>query len=267
MAVHLATASDYLQRTTALLPHAGDSTVCLWAKFPTVAVSPLYQTPYIIIDAPGTYTDYVAFYGETVDLRLDGNMTPITTTAPLAGTWYHLAWTQTGTSQNFYVNGALKGTSTYNRAAVVTGFEFIGNDTAGSDSDISVAYCREWTAALTASQIQTEMVSASAVHATNLYMDCPLTANLNDISGNGHNWTQMGSGSFVAGPTVLTNSSAATATALRRFRSPQTIHAGLSALSGGPLFHLYPSCDDRLDGESVRLWSIWRGIFCRDVSY
>jgi hypothetical protein len=210
MAVHLATVADYLKRTTALLPATGDSTVCLWVRFDTVAVSPLYQTAYVILDDPAVYTEYVAIYGQSTQLFLDGNFTSVTTTAPTANTWYHVAWVQSGTTQRFYVNGTLIGSQTHNRAAVTNGFELIGGDTF-SEGDVSVAYCREWTSALTQNEIRTELVSPTVVKTTSLYMDCPFIANINDISGNSHNWTQVGSATFVAGPTLLTNTQASTA--------------------------------------------------------
>ena len=43
-------------------------------------------------------------------------------------------------------------------------------------------------------------------------MDCPLTSDTVDISGNGHNWTQIGAPTFVAGPSFPSNHTAATAT-------------------------------------------------------
>jgi hypothetical protein len=220
MAVRLAdTASDYLQRTTGLLPHAGNSTVCFWAKVAVVPVG--FQTIYILMDSPGVYTDYVAFYGNTTNLELQDLTGNILGSPMTDAQWVHVAWTQTGTAQRFYLNATLVGTNTYNRSAVTVGDEFLGSDSTDTSHDVSFANVREWTTFLTSAQLLLEMQSETAVHTANLYMDCPMTSDLLDISGNGHDWTQVGSSTFVAGPSWPSNSSIATATAFGTL--PQTI--------------------------------------------
>jgi hypothetical protein len=197
------------------LPASGDSTVCFWAKFPTVSTSPTHQVAYAILDNPAVYTQYTAVYANATNsiLQVTGPLT-VNGTAPSAATWVHYAWTQSGTTQRLYINGTSVGTFTLNRAAFTNGFELMGGDTITAQTDVTVAYCREWTTALSASQIQTEMVSSVAVSSSSLYMDCPFVSDLLDDSGSSHGWTQVGSGSFVAGPTVLTNTTPATAIAL-----------------------------------------------------
>ena len=167
MAVHLATSSDYLKRTTALLPASGDSTVCYWVRYDTVPVAPNTQTSYVILDSPGVYTDYLGVFARTTFHRLSDSAAVISAAAPTAAVYYHVVWTQTGTTQRFYVNGALIGSHTLNRAAFTPGFELLGNDTF-STGDLDIAYCREWTAALTQAQILDEMQALTAVHTANL---------------------------------------------------------------------------------------------------
>lgn len=209
MAVRLANVTtDYLQRTTSLLPHGGDSTVCFWVKWPVV---PAASTAYILMDAPGTYVDYVAIYAGTGNVDFESPGHDVLGTAPVNDTWLHLAWVQSGTTQRCYINGSLIGSYTYNRAAITVGDEYLGNDTFGAATEMQFAYCREWTAALTQTEIRAELASPTVVKTTSLYMDCPLTADILDISGLSHNWTQQGSATFVAGPTLLTNTTAATA--------------------------------------------------------
>ncbi len=224
MAVHLATGSDYLQRTTALLPASGDSTVCFWVNSGAISVGPAYQTGYIILDDPGVYTQYAGLFYYTDGgghcHLLDVSSSTINTLTPTVSTWTHYAWVQSGTTQRLYTNGTLIGSVTVNRAAYTPGFEFLGNDTF-SDGNLSFAYCREWTTALTAAQLLEEMQALTAVHTANLYMDCPFNGTVLDISGNGHDWTTVGSATFVAAPSFPSNHTAATATAFSTL--PQTI--------------------------------------------
>ncbi len=214
MAVKLIdTSVNYLHRTTSLLPHAGDSTVCFWMQ---ITVVPANGTSYILMDDPVTYTDFVALYSGTTNFDFNTPTGDRTHTAPANATWYHIAWTQTGTSQRFYINGAVVGAAlTYNRAAVTVNNEYLGQDGTGSAGETYLyAYCREWTVALTSAQIIDEMQATTAVHTANLYMDCPFNGNVLDISGNGHDWTTVGSATFVDPPSFPTNHTAATATAL-----------------------------------------------------
>jgi hypothetical protein len=222
MAVHFATTSDYLKRTTSLLPASGNSTVCFWAKFPTVSTSPAHQVAYAILDDPAVYTNYTALYANSGNAILQGTGPgTVNGTPPTADTWSFYAWTQSGTTQRLYINATSIGTFTLNRSAFTNGFEFMGGDTITAQTDVTVAYCREWTTALSAAQLLLEMQATSAVHTSNLYMDCPFSSTVTDQSGNGHDWTQIGSGSFVSDPSIPTNSSAATATAFATL--PQTI--------------------------------------------
>lgn len=220
MAVHLATSSDYLKRTTALLPASGNSTVSFWVKSGAISTAPAYQTGYIILDDPAVYTDYTGTFSNSSANTLDAAGQIVHASVASAATWYYYTWTQTGTTQRLYINGSLIGSVTKNRAAFVDGFEFLGNDTF-SDGNLSLAYCREWTVALNQTQILAELQATAAVHTANLYMDCPFTSTILDVSGNGHDWTQIGSATFVAGPTFPSNSTAATATAFGTL--PQTI--------------------------------------------
>lgn len=212
MAVALATSADYLQRTTGLLSPASDSTVMFWAKLNPV---PANSTNYILMDAPGTYTDYMAVYAGTTNIDFEGGAShDVTTTAPTDDLWYHIAWVQAGTTQRCYVNGVLVGSFTYDRSAFTVADEFLGSDTFDTAGGKAFAYFRSWSTALTITQIKTELVSSVVVLTTNLWMNTPLTSNLLDLSGNGRNWTGVGSQTFVDGPTLIPNVDASTATSL-----------------------------------------------------
>jgi hypothetical protein len=194
MAVHLASGSDYLQRTADLLDPTADSTVMGWARLDPVAASPAYQTPYILLDDPGVYADSTAIFASDALLNLDvfsGSDASVPAPAPTAGTWFHWAWVQEGTTQRLYINGALIGSTTKNRAGFVVGFELLGSDTF-SEGGVDLQWFRSWQAALTVEQIRAEMGRASAALTDDLFMDTPLERDLNDISGNDRDWTPVG---------------------------------------------------------------------------
>jgi len=219
MAVHLATNADYLQRTTALLPTAGSRTWMAWVRQVVVPVGPAnYNTPMASLNnTPATYTQFGGVF-----LNTDGNDLALSVPAgtdddfgppQTANTWSHFAWTTSGTTQTLFVNGTSVATFALDLSGLTTVTDVLGGDSL-SGGNIDLAYCRQWTAALTQAQIRIEMASTVAVLTTGLYMDCPLVSDLLDDSGAGHDWTQIGSGSFVAGPSLVPNAAATTATVI-----------------------------------------------------
>lgn len=201
MAVHLATVADYLRRTVGLLSPLTDSTVACWMRADTLPTGVQYQTPFAVLDDPAIYSTWATTFVTSTGIGLDVDGTTTGFAGPAAGTWYHLAWVQAGTTQRFYVAGALTGSVTHDRSTDVVGYTLAGNDTL-SVGDIDIAYYREWTVALTATELVRERDSATAYRLANLATDTPLVSDLLDLSGNAHTWTQVGAGSFVAGPSL-----------------------------------------------------------------
>lgn len=242
MAIQLVTGNDYLTRTTGLLSPASDSTVMFWVKVDGVIAA--YQPLYTLVDNPAVFNQYDEIwlsnpnpFGTNAGLTL---MNQVALSPPYSGldgvdplgvgTYRHIAKVQSGTTHRVYINGVLwsayrhstggvgdgagQTSFTLDFSTAVVGHEYLGGDGTVNEGNLDVAYVREWTAALTQAQIQTEMFSSVAVKTTGLYMDCPLVSDLLDDSGNGHDWTQVGSGSFVAGPTLLPNTDATTASVI-----------------------------------------------------
>jgi hypothetical protein len=244
MAISLAAGvGDYLKRTSAFLNPASDSTVMVWAKFGTVPAPAAYQTVYIILDDPAVYVDYTGIFTDTTDTFLDVKGTSIFTgTGSTAGVWYHFAWSQTGQTQRFYVNGVLIGSAVKNREAFVTGFELLGGDTFSS-GDLTLAFCREWQAALTLTEIRAEMGSKTVQRTANLFLNCPLESDALDISGNGHDFTEIGSVTYTDDTSPLAvNSVIADAIAVGSL--PQDIT--LDTASVGNFWYVYSAPDDEV---------------------
>ena len=214
MAIRLASAADYLQRTADLIG-TGAQTWMAWVRYTTLP--PTKGTIFAALDAlPAVYTQAagVFAYPDRFDFEITGVATPPSFAAPVAGTWYHACWTKSATTANiFYVNATSVGTET---AALpfAPAAEVVGGDSF-SDGLVELAYVRRWNATLTLAQIQSEMFAQHAIRTTSLWQDTPLTTDLLDVSGNGRDWTQVGSGVFVANPTnVPSNRHVADAIAL-----------------------------------------------------
>jgi len=95
-------------------------------------------------------------------------------------------------------------------------FESIGDVNVLGARPFATGYFRSWQALKTPAQIAAEMQSQTIVSSTGLFTNTPLlyTGNINDISGNGHDWTAANAMASVLGPFAPANTSAATATAI-----------------------------------------------------
>lgn len=113
--------------------------------------------------------------------------------------WYHIAMVRnSATSLQIYLNGVSNATATFN---VTTGRAAndvlnIGNsiDFTNDNFNGCVRSFKQFSTNLGASDIVAEMVSDRAVRATNLVAWTPLKyhTDLTDYSGNGNNWTEVG---------------------------------------------------------------------------
>jgi hypothetical protein len=225
MAVFLSAAADYLTRTTELLSTAGNRTWIIWTKQGTIPTSGGKNLAMASINlTPSTYTQYGRIVQndtprDQLALNIDTSVETHATSAS-ADVWTHHAWVTSGTSQRYYRNGSFVGSIGQNLAHLTSTYDLLGGDSTGV-GNYALAYCRQWTTALTQNEILAELQSTIAVKTANLWMDCPLTADTLDLSGLNHCWTVVGSVSYVASPTFPSNGTAATATALSTL--PQTL--------------------------------------------
>ena len=219
MAIRSTNLNDYLKRTTNVVAASSNYTCVFWWRFTGSLTATDYRTPFITLDDPAIYTDGVAIYnyegGGTTGLRVEA-FPPVNNTAlsiPTVNLWYPLTYTRNGNTHSFYLAGILIGTSTLNVSAETFAWLSILSDTFDTGTEaMEICRFREWNTALSLVQINAEINSPTAVHLTNLVTDTPLTSDLLDVSGNGNNWTAVGSPGFVADPAFPTNISLATAT-------------------------------------------------------
>ena len=184
----------------------------LWVKLAPQSATG-WRTVYAIGDT--TYTNPYLWIGTVPDNDVltfeawDGvNWLDLSVTEPLVvGQWHHAALRYTASTNELaaYLDGVLVGTGTLPLMPFAEQQEEIGDATEAEQSDVSVAYVRNWDAALSEEEIQTERVSPVALRSGNLLSDTPLTGptDLSDRSGgHGRSWSASGSPSPDSGPLV-----------------------------------------------------------------
>ncbi len=207
-ALALTRTGDALVRNASYFNPAQDFTMALWVKLaPQTATG--WRTVYTIGDT--TYTNAYVWIGTGPDNDVltfevwDGaDWVDVSVAEPLVlGQWYHAALTYTASTHELvaYVDGAAIGSATFVMAPFVEQVETIGDAAGVERSDVSVAYVRNWDAALSPEEIQAERSSPQAVRTGNLLTDSPVNgpADLGDRSGHGHDWTASGSPSPESG--------------------------------------------------------------------
>jgi Concanavalin A-like lectin/glucanases superfamily len=209
MAIHFSDGTKDLHRTAgAFLSNGSNWTAMMWVRFDNTTSGGKYRTIFVLMTAG--FAEYVAFYTGIDDnvLELDtfnGAAQNLSLQTLAAGTWCHLAVTYDSTSHVFtvYINGVAFGSTVTNDMSAVTFTQLqIGNDTGGSSfGQEDCAYFRTWQSKLTATEIQTEMASRSAVKASPFEDDwIILTSDITDHSGNARNLTANGAPSNQFGP-------------------------------------------------------------------
>jgi hypothetical protein len=117
--------------------------------------------------------------------------------------WNHIAWTRNGNSQLVYLNGVLdiSASSAYSASQ----WNMFRWNTGGTDSggDWRIAHLKMWdNLQLTVAEIQQEMRSARP-QKTPVHCWYPfIRSNIQDLSGNGRDWTLVGTLNLEDGPPV-----------------------------------------------------------------
>src|SRR5215471_6541882 len=128
--------TNRLHRSTNVVSGATATTVMFWVKPTThsVTADPLWVT----VNGLGTYTKYAALYNITAnyDLQTNDGATLHDTAdgAVTNGTWKHLAYTRSGSTQAFFVNGVSIGTNVLDLSAAGFSDTVLGDDTGGTGS-------------------------------------------------------------------------------------------------------------------------------------
>lgn len=237
MAYRLANAGSGLNRTTGLVAANSSYTCCFWFKPNSDLTVGQYRSPFAYKNAG--YTAWAGIFSgvgnQNYRTQADaGGPTSNTSTFTLnAGQWYHLAYMRSGNTHFFIIGGFTVGSFSLNVSAQTWSEIFLGFDGASSILDCDIAYFREWNTSIGATAIGNEIYSTTAVLTSFLITDTPLTSDLNDISGNGNNWSTVGGGgTFVAGPDITFAGSTSNNPIILELNTPQTIDPNI----GTPVF-------------------------------
>jgi hypothetical protein len=223
MAISFNTLNNGLLRSSGgFLSTGSDFTVMFWMQYPTsIGNTTDYRTVWVLGD--DTFTAGYVWVGITAGLSTVAlcnnfnlqtqNDIPVTSfTSPaqaIPTIWSHVAVTYDHTTHvaTLYINGSLfEAATAIDLSAVTFAAERFAFDAEGAVSGIGITYYRSFQTKLTADQIKAEMASTIAV-ASSPFCDTPLTSpsDLADISGNGRDWTLVGSGNTINGPNFITS--------------------------------------------------------------
>lgn len=195
---------DSLLRTgLAVVPATSDYSVCFWVEvldpIPLDTVTALY----VLFDS-NAFSEYVF-----VGIDASGDIyVELTTLATIAGTAFtagrhHIAYVREGTDHRLYVDGLIRGTTTYDASGDTFNQERLGGDTFATDwSPLRFWDVCNYARARTADEVFGQMLSNAPISTDALYSFTPLEGNLLDGSGNGRAWTQVGTPVFASQPEV-----------------------------------------------------------------
>lgn len=211
MAVLLNASGEDLQVTTNLIDYNLPYTQMAWFYInsqPDAALSFFGITDGNDTGSLSNY-DYVALISSTnfyIDVGVAGSNNIQPSFASGFGVWVHVAVVrESATALTVYENGAFVATNSTN----ITGRAAVGKNIVGAlnaafpyelDGNIDQLY--QYSAALTNTEILNQMYRSTPQRTANLvrYMPSPSDAQRSkDYSGNGYNWTENGSVSFVQG--------------------------------------------------------------------
>lgn len=133
----------------------------------------------------------------------DGGTSVSWTSTPSNGTWYHVAWTMSGATEKYYVDGTQMGSN--QTSAISSLFDGTAGLTIGSENsatptdyfDGKMSLCRFWKEARTQTQINNNKCEVLG-STTNLSGEWTLDNTLDDNSGNSLTLTNNGSVPFTS---------------------------------------------------------------------
>lgn len=201
--VNFATSGDAIKRLTGIVPAGSDYSVAFWVKFTATPSGANYQTPFVQLDDPTVYVDFVGIFrpnDQNINLGATGAGNDATPTFVGNDVWTSIGYVREGTTHRFYVNGAAAGSFVLDLAGFTLAQQWMGDDGGFSVPGVQVAAFQEFDAALTLAELQTLWASFAIVITDDLWAFTPLTgwADLADDSGNGRDWTAVAGG--VPGP-------------------------------------------------------------------
>ena len=216
-------ASGEAARRTANLPALSAFTLAGWC-YRYSNRSGQFQFITGIEDASSNANGWLLFgWDNENSLAISTNDGYTTVASPANTTWFYWFLRSNGTNSyqaGWKTTGAwttvtLTATLTWTPAVV-----WVGNDSYDEWLDSASERVRCWDAALTNTELDSELASATPVRTSNLRANWPLVSDANDTTANGYNLTTVGSVSYVSGPT-FSDTSVVIPALLRRQRALQ----------------------------------------------
>lgn len=204
---------DFLTRTTNLIDYNSAYTVMAWLYFDSFSDYAHFWAAIAGAEGVGDYnnSDFMGHDNSNPGLSrmgaaIGGSFTFPTGAAFSATTWVHLTLTRESvTSLKLYINAA--GTPAITDTLDITGRTAVGTEiiarlNAGYGLKGRIACLKQWSVALTTTEIATEKDKAYAVKTASLHEVWNFTADANRYVGaeNGYTWTTNGSMTDETGP-------------------------------------------------------------------
>lgn len=115
------------------------------------------------------------------------------------GVWAHIAYVRNGTNHEVFINGVSGGTSTGSPGTDTSPSFAIGGNGVTNQCDAEYAHFRIWEAALTATELAAEVLSAVPVRTSNLWADYRFVAGALTADSSGNSRTLRLNGTVVDG--------------------------------------------------------------------
>jgi hypothetical protein len=216
-----------LDRSAGIVDGGSDYACCFWAYIPSVPAAGTQRTFFqTSADDPVSGVEYVWLgMQDNGALSLDVGGTFFDTGSDEFGAefgWHGVIYVRTGTSHRFWYDAHhnVVGGSPIAVTVDVSAWAFnrllLGTFLGPNTQPFKIQYFREWSKAKSVNSLITELNSPTAVDTVGLVASTPLVSDLLDVSGNGRDWTQVGSGTFETGPipTPATNTTEGAAQAI-----------------------------------------------------
>ena len=207
------TTLEAIKRVTGTMPNtSGDFSACFWVRpVGTIPGAATYRTIFLLQDAG--YVNYI-WFGQQDDGHfnlycVDGSNPDVNidATADGSNTYdkdYHvgIVYTAATTTIELFINGVSIGSGTLDASLITATQLWMMDDNGGGWSNIAIWYARIWERKLSTAEIISEMSSTSIVQTNDVFMNTPLTDNRLDFSGNGYDWTEVGTVTYYTNPPV-----------------------------------------------------------------
>ena len=199
MAIRFDSSSEALTRTASLLDYNSPYAITWWFHF-TVNTGGYGQ----MMSLSGGTGDYDGLYINGAQLEMyvshSSSETGAVGSSLVVGNWYHLAIVREGfTSLKVYLNGALDITNLDNvttRVAVAQNDIDQRSGVTGEAFNGRVCAVKAWSTSLTLAEVNSEMNTIRPINQASLHAFWPMFPGsgerIKDYSGNGRDWTEVG---------------------------------------------------------------------------